>query len=101
MSRSLVKGVVQGELNEDREDAILEDGGEGWTARGIVALAAAGATVGVAGRDRTEYGMDSLEEKRVWKKVTLTSAATMVGRQFILLRETAAPTPSKYCWNTK
>jgi hypothetical protein len=51
ISRSLVKGAAKGELNEDGEDAIVQAGGDGWAARDIIALAAAGADVGATDRD--------------------------------------------------
>jgi ankyrin repeat protein len=51
ISRSLVKDAAQGELNADGEDSMVQAGGDGWSARDIHALAAAGADVGASDRD--------------------------------------------------
>jgi hypothetical protein len=45
-SRGLVKRGVQGELNEDGEDLLMQAGGDGWAATDIHAAAVAGADVG-------------------------------------------------------
>jgi hypothetical protein len=44
-SRGLVKRGVQGEVNADEEDVLMQAGGDGWTALDIHAAAAAGADV--------------------------------------------------------
>jgi ankyrin repeat protein len=51
VSRGFVKGAAQGEVNEDGEDRIVQAGGDGWAARDIAALAAAGAHVTSTDRD--------------------------------------------------
>jgi ankyrin repeat protein len=51
MSRSLVKGSVRGELNEDGEDVIVRAGGDGWGVRDIFAAATAGADIGATDSD--------------------------------------------------
>jgi hypothetical protein len=45
ISRSLVKRCAVGELNADGEDVMLQAGGDGWSARDILAAAAAGADI--------------------------------------------------------
>jgi ankyrin repeat protein len=51
ISRSLVKGAAQGELNESGEDPIVQAGGDGWAPRDIIALAAAVADINATDRD--------------------------------------------------